>query len=415
MTEADDNVVELRDLDQLFEDVLAGQALGPEAPAWSADLARLVRGARAEAVPGELAGHDADRRQHARGAAGGRGRRATPRRATALPRRACRSRRFPPHPTGRPHPRRGRERGRAPVPRHVRGERGYRAKHAADPHAGVGQPDRPQRRPADRPEGRGGDHGRRRRHRGCRRGHDRHRRQRGRARVHEQGTRHAPGVQDHDPAAPRRGGAGGDDDEDLDATVPVPACQLAPVCSPLTPAGPGSDDPVPAPPPDRPCRRPSGPAPRPRPPSPRRPPRRPRHPPPPSPSRRRPPPRRRRRPSPSRGPRSRRPTPLPDPLRSGGSTRRSRKSSEACNAGVLPRDLEGAIHSLGAGELVGRTKLPRRKPSGVRAVHRWSTARSRGRAGDPGSSRARDLPARRPGAAVHRRAGPLRAGRGVGR
>jgi len=59
MTEADDNVVDLRDLDQLFEEVLAGQVPAPDAPAWCGDLARLVQGARVEAAPGELAAQDA--------------------------------------------------------------------------------------------------------------------------------------------------------------------------------------------------------------------------------------------------------------------------------------------------------------------------------------------------------------------
>ena len=35
-------------------------------------------------------------------------------------------------------------------------------------------------------------------------------------------------------------------DEGLDGTVAVPACQLTPVCSPLTPAGAAPDDAVPA-------------------------------------------------------------------------------------------------------------------------------------------------------------------------
>ncbi len=58
MNEADDNVVEVRDLDQLFEEVLAGEVRNPDAPAWCGDLARLVAGARAEAAPGELAAQD---------------------------------------------------------------------------------------------------------------------------------------------------------------------------------------------------------------------------------------------------------------------------------------------------------------------------------------------------------------------
>ena len=45
MTEADDNVVELPDLDQLFEKVLAGRGPGTPAAGVAADLARLVHGA----------------------------------------------------------------------------------------------------------------------------------------------------------------------------------------------------------------------------------------------------------------------------------------------------------------------------------------------------------------------------------
>ena len=58
MTEADDNVVGLPDLDRLFEEVLAGEIGTPDAPAWRNDLARLVHGARAEAAPDELAAQD---------------------------------------------------------------------------------------------------------------------------------------------------------------------------------------------------------------------------------------------------------------------------------------------------------------------------------------------------------------------
>ena len=244
MTEADDNVVELRDLDQLFEDVLAGQALGPEAPAWSADLARLVRGARAEAVPGELAGHDAvvasmlEVRRSAEAASQAEAR--DPAAPAPLPIAAV-----PTPPDGTPTlPTEAGSVG-APLPRHVRGERGYRAKHAATRTQASGNPTA---------------------------------RNVGRlialkaaavttavvvgtvaAAAATTGivanvvvpafTSKAP----HTPPASKTtitqrpgGGAGGGEDEDLDATVPVPACQLAPVCSPLTPAGPGSDDPVPA-------------------------------------------------------------------------------------------------------------------------------------------------------------------------
>jgi hypothetical protein len=243
MTEADDNVVELRDLDQLFEDVLSGQALGPEAPAWSADLARLVRGARVEAVPGELAGHDAvvasmlEVRRSAAGEAEALDRAAPP----PLPIAAAAT-----PPDGAPMlPTEAGSVGAPYHPRHVRGERGYRAKHAAARTQASGNPTA---------------------------------RNVGRlialkaaavttavvvgtvaAAAATTGivanvvvpafTSKAP----HTPPASKTtitqrpgGGAGGVEDEDLDATVPVPACQLAPVCSPLTPAGPTSDDPVPA-------------------------------------------------------------------------------------------------------------------------------------------------------------------------
>ena len=58
MTEADDNVVGIPDLDRLFEEVLTGGAGTPDAPAWRGDLARLVHGARAEATPDELSGQN---------------------------------------------------------------------------------------------------------------------------------------------------------------------------------------------------------------------------------------------------------------------------------------------------------------------------------------------------------------------
>jgi hypothetical protein len=236
MTEADDNVVELRDLDQLFEDVLAGQVLGPEAPAWSADLARLVHGARVEAVPGELAGHDAivasmveARRLAAAGEDAGAHDRIAP----------------PPLPIAGAAPAVGEDAGGSHVPRHVRGERGYRAKHAAARTPASGNPTA---------------------------------RNVGRLIALKAaavttavvvGTVAAaaattgivanvvvPAFTSKAPAtppaskttttqSPGRGGAGDVDDEDLDATVPVPACQLAPVCSPLTPAGPAADNPVP--------------------------------------------------------------------------------------------------------------------------------------------------------------------------
>jgi len=56
MTEADDNVVDLRDLDEAFEQVLAGVAAPADAPAWRTDLARLVDGARQRPSDDELAG-----------------------------------------------------------------------------------------------------------------------------------------------------------------------------------------------------------------------------------------------------------------------------------------------------------------------------------------------------------------------
>jgi hypothetical protein len=255
MTEADDNVVELRDLDQLFEDILAGQALGPEAPAWSADLARLVQGARVEAVPGELAGHDdivasmtearrsaaADGRADDAGEAGAReaGDRA------ALPLRPVADAVASPddevvaaaatESAGAPH-----------APRHALGARGYRAKHAA---ARTPTPGGPTARDV------------------------------GRLIAVKAvavttavvvGTVAAaaattgivanvvvPALTSNAPDAPptskttttQRSGAGGVsgvEDDDVDGTVPVPACQLSPVCSPLTPAFPAPDDSVPA-------------------------------------------------------------------------------------------------------------------------------------------------------------------------
>jgi hypothetical protein len=237
MTEADDNVVELRDLDQLFEDVLAGQVLGPEAPAWSADLVRLVHGARVEAVPGELVGHDAivasmveaRRVVAASGEDAGAHDRIAP----------------TPLPIAGAAPAAGEDAGGSRVPRHVRGERGYRAKHAAARTPASGNPTA---------------------------------RNVGRLIAVKAaavttavvvGTVAAaaattgivanvvvPAFTSKAPAtppaskttttqSPGRGGAGGVDDEDLDATVPVPECQLAPVCSPLTPAGPAADNPVP--------------------------------------------------------------------------------------------------------------------------------------------------------------------------
>lgn len=60
MTEADDNnVVDLRDVDRVFEQILAGERAAPDAPAWCGDLARLVAGAQAAPTDEELsAGHD---------------------------------------------------------------------------------------------------------------------------------------------------------------------------------------------------------------------------------------------------------------------------------------------------------------------------------------------------------------------
>ena len=75
MTEADDNVVGLPDLDRLFEEVLAGEIGTADAPAWRNDLARLVHGARAEAAPDELAARGRHRAPHGRRPAGGQCRR----------------------------------------------------------------------------------------------------------------------------------------------------------------------------------------------------------------------------------------------------------------------------------------------------------------------------------------------------
>jgi hypothetical protein len=242
MTEADDNVVELRNLDQLFENVLAGQVPGPEAPAWSADLARLVHGARVEAVPGELAGHDAIvasmlevRREAAAGEDAGAHDHAAP------PLQPIAEAATPPD-VAEAAPAAAESVGGPRVPRHIRGERGYRAKHAAARTQASGNPTA---------------------------------RHVGRLIALKAaavttavvvGTVAAaaattgivanvvvpaftskapdtpPASKTTTPQRPGGGGAGGDDDEDLDATVPVPACQLAPVCSPLTPAGPAPDD-----------------------------------------------------------------------------------------------------------------------------------------------------------------------------
>jgi hypothetical protein len=251
MTEADDNVVELHDLDQLFEDVLAGQALGPEAPAWSADLARLVHGARVEGVPGELAGHDAivasmvEVRQSAvaAGDATDAGQRATGDHAAPVSRPVTVAT-APPDAAvaasaatgivGAPH-----------VARHARGDRGYRAKHAA---ARTSAPGNPTARNV------------------------------GRliavkaaavttavvvgtvaAAAATTGivanvvvpafTSEAPDTPPASKTTTGQGSGGGADgvgDDDLDTTVAVPECQLAPVCSPLTPAFPAPDDAVPA-------------------------------------------------------------------------------------------------------------------------------------------------------------------------
>jgi hypothetical protein len=245
MTEADDNVVELRDLDQLFEDVLAGQALGPDAPAWSADLARLVHGARVEAAPGELAGHDAivasmleiRRAATVAGDAGVRD-------ADARPPLQLAEGASPPAvaasgPVGSV--------GGTPLPRHVRGERGYRAKHAA---ARTQASSIPTARHVGRLIG---------------------------VKAAAVTTAVVVGtvaaaaatseivtnvvvpafvtkVPDSSPTTKTTtsqrsdrgdGGGGAGGGEDLDETVAVPACQFTPVCSPLTPAGPAAENSVP--------------------------------------------------------------------------------------------------------------------------------------------------------------------------
>ena len=60
MTEADDNhVVDLRDVDRIFEQILAGEVTAPEVPAWYGDLARLVADVQVGPTDGELAAeHD---------------------------------------------------------------------------------------------------------------------------------------------------------------------------------------------------------------------------------------------------------------------------------------------------------------------------------------------------------------------
>jgi hypothetical protein len=251
MTEADDNVVELHDLDQLFEDVLAGQALGPEAPAWSADLARLVHGARVEGVPDELEAQNAivasmvDVRQAAvaaddttdadHGAADDH---------AAPVSRPVTEATTPPDAAVAASAATGIV-GAAHVARHARADRGYRAKHAA---ARTPAPGNPTARNV------------------------------GRliavkaaavttavvvgtvaAAAATTGivanvvvpafTSNAPDTPPASKTTTGQGSGGGADgvgDDDLDTTVAVPECQLAPVCSPLTPAFPAPDDAVPA-------------------------------------------------------------------------------------------------------------------------------------------------------------------------
>lgn len=255
MTEADDNVVELRDLDRLFEEVLAGEAPRPDAPAWYGDLARLVRGARAVATPAELAAQDdiVSRMVAVRSAATAPGvvgtaaadddvdpgvRPVATTTAVVLTAPSVTADDVP----DRPPP--DRFEG-AHLPRHARRDRGYRAKHAAA-----------RMQASSNPTVRGV----------------------GQLIAFKAaavttavvvGTVAAaaattgivanvvvPAFTGEAPDAPpatkttttegtERGGTGGGGDEDVEVTVPVPECQLAPVCSPLTPAMP-TTDPVPA-------------------------------------------------------------------------------------------------------------------------------------------------------------------------
>ena len=58
MTDADDRNVHITDVDATIDRLLAGEAPGPDAPAWCSDLAVLVRAAQAPARPDELARQD---------------------------------------------------------------------------------------------------------------------------------------------------------------------------------------------------------------------------------------------------------------------------------------------------------------------------------------------------------------------
>ena len=235
MTEADDNVVGLPDLDRLFEEVLAGEIGTADAPAWRNDLARLVHGARAEAAPDELAAQDdiVSRMVAVRQAANAGDQvepaGVPPLTAVAAPSAAVSA---APRPTGESDP-------EGPyVPRHARG---YRAKHA-------GARMQTSANPTVRYVGRliavkaaavttavvvGTVAA-------------------AAATTGIVATVVVPAFTSEAPDTPATGkttttqgddrdgaGGAGDGSDGVDVTVAVPTCQLTPVCSPLTPASPG--------------------------------------------------------------------------------------------------------------------------------------------------------------------------------
>jgi hypothetical protein len=261
MTEADDDVVELGELDRLFEDVLAGRTPGPDAPAWCGDLSRLVRGARADATPAELSRQDdvvtrmIELRLEAVDAAsapgtGGAGGVAVIAPSEDLPTDTADDRAGVGDDVGDDIPAAPRlvPAGPGPdpyLPRHARSDQPYRAKHAA-PRTPLSSA------PTARDVGRliavkaaavttavvVGTVAAAAATTGIV------------ANVvvpvfSDDSPKVVPGSETPATHDAPSGGQGADGDDGVDVTVPVPECQLTPVCSPLSPLSPSSD-PVPS-------------------------------------------------------------------------------------------------------------------------------------------------------------------------